>query len=128
MNKNQELFEKAPVSKAVAVMAIPTMISMLVVVIYNMADTFFVGLTNKKGICHVVDDHNQHRDHGRDRHHRYCFGYRCFLKKFLIPIHVTPNPPMYLPVQLHQTGLSFPLPLQHGSPPHEPDPYLADFL
>ena len=40
MNKNQELFEKAPVSKAVAVMAIPTMISMLVVVIYNMADTF----------------------------------------------------------------------------------------
>ena len=41
MNKNQELFEKAPVSKAVAVMAIPTMISMLVVVIYNMADTFY---------------------------------------------------------------------------------------
>ena len=46
MNKNQELFEKAPVSKAVAVMAIPTMISMLVVVIYNMADTFFIGQTN----------------------------------------------------------------------------------
>ena len=46
MNRNQELFEKAPVSKAVAVMAIPTMISMLVVVIYNMADTFFIGQTN----------------------------------------------------------------------------------
>lgn len=46
MNKNQELFENAPVSKAVAVMAIPTMISMLVVVIYNMADTFFIGQTN----------------------------------------------------------------------------------
>lgn len=45
MNRNKELFEHAPVSKAVAVMAIPTMISMLVVVIYNMADTFFIGQT-----------------------------------------------------------------------------------
>jgi len=41
MNNNRTLFEEAPVPKAVAVMAIPTMISMLVVVIYNMADTFF---------------------------------------------------------------------------------------
>lgn len=46
MNKNKELFEEAPIPKAVAVMAIPTMISMLVVVIYNMADTFFIGQTN----------------------------------------------------------------------------------
>ncbi|MCI8888871.1 MAG: MATE family efflux transporter [Hungatella sp.] len=45
MNNNRQLFEEAPVSKAVAVMAIPTMISMLVVVIYNMADTFFIGQT-----------------------------------------------------------------------------------
>lgn len=45
MNNNKELFESAPVPKAVAVMAIPTMISMLVVVIYNMADTFFIGQT-----------------------------------------------------------------------------------
>lgn len=45
MNTNKELFEDAPVSKAVALMAIPTMISMLVVVIYNMADTFFIGQT-----------------------------------------------------------------------------------
>ncbi len=45
MNSNKQLFEEAPVSKAVAVMAIPTMISMLVVVIYNMADTFFIGQT-----------------------------------------------------------------------------------
>ncbi|MCI9360422.1 MAG: MATE family efflux transporter [Hungatella sp.] len=45
MNNNRELFEDAPVAKAVAVMAIPTMISMLVVVIYNMADTFFIGQT-----------------------------------------------------------------------------------
>lgn len=46
MKNNRDLFEHAPVPKAVAVMAIPTMISMLVVVIYNMADTFFIGQTN----------------------------------------------------------------------------------
>ncbi len=45
MNQNKELFENAPVSKAVATMAIPTIISMLVVVVYNMADTFFIGQT-----------------------------------------------------------------------------------
>lgn len=45
MNTNKYLFEEAPVSKAVATMAIPTIISMLVVVIYNMADTFFIGQT-----------------------------------------------------------------------------------
>lgn len=46
MKDNRDLFEKVPVPKAVAVMAVPTMISMLVVVIYNMADTFFIGQTN----------------------------------------------------------------------------------
>lgn len=46
MNTNKELFENAPVSKAVAVMAVPTIVTMLVVVIYNMADTFFIGQTN----------------------------------------------------------------------------------
>lgn len=46
MNTNKELFEEAPVSKAVTVMAVPTIITMLVVVIYNMADTFFIGQTN----------------------------------------------------------------------------------
>lgn len=46
MNTNKELFEDAPVGKAVALMAVPTIITMLVVVIYNMADTFFIGQTN----------------------------------------------------------------------------------
>lgn len=46
MNNNKYLFEDAPVAKAVATMAVPTIISMLVVVIYNMADTFFIGQTN----------------------------------------------------------------------------------
>lgn len=46
MDKRKELFENAPVRKAVLTMAIPTVISMLVVVIYNMADTYFIGKTN----------------------------------------------------------------------------------
>ena len=41
-----EIFEKMPVAKAVRTMAIPTVISQLIVLIYNMADTFFVGRTN----------------------------------------------------------------------------------
>ena len=46
MNDRKELFENAPVRKAVFTMAIPTIISMLVVVVYNMADTYFIGKTN----------------------------------------------------------------------------------
>lgn len=40
-----EIFAKAPVPKAVATMALPTVMSMLVTIFYNMADTFFVGQT-----------------------------------------------------------------------------------
>ncbi|MDO4269431.1 MAG: MATE family efflux transporter [Eubacteriales bacterium] len=46
MNQNNEsLFKDAPIPKAVAQMAVPTVLSMLVVVVYNMVDTFFVGQT-----------------------------------------------------------------------------------
>lgn len=48
LQQRDQLFEHAPVQKAVASMAIPTMISMLVVVLYNMADTFFIGQTGDK--------------------------------------------------------------------------------
>ena len=41
-----DLFENAPVSSAVARLAIPTIISSLVMVIYNLADTYFIGLLN----------------------------------------------------------------------------------
>ena len=40
------LFEQAPIPKAVAKLAIPTILSSLVMVIYNMADTYFVGMLN----------------------------------------------------------------------------------
>ena len=39
----KELFEELPVPKAVATLAIPTIISQVVTMIYNLADTFFVG-------------------------------------------------------------------------------------
>ncbi len=45
MIRNLEVFEKAPVPKAVAALAIPTVLSMLVSVLYNMVDTFFVART-----------------------------------------------------------------------------------
>lgn len=41
----QELMSSMKVSRAVAVMAVPSVISSLVTVLYNMADTFFVGQT-----------------------------------------------------------------------------------
>ena len=44
-NREKELFEKAPVTKAVLSLAVPTVISQLIMVLYNMADTFFVGQT-----------------------------------------------------------------------------------
>ena len=37
------LFEAMPVPKAVATLAIPTIISQIVTMIYNLADTFFIG-------------------------------------------------------------------------------------
>lgn len=40
------LFEKMPVSRAVVALVVPTVISQVINVIYNMADTFFVGQLN----------------------------------------------------------------------------------
>jgi putative MATE family efflux protein len=41
-----ELFEQMPIPKAVMTLAVPTIISSLVMVIYNLADTYFVGILN----------------------------------------------------------------------------------
>lgn len=40
------LFETVPVPRALLTMAIPTIISQLITLIYNMADTWFIGRTN----------------------------------------------------------------------------------
>lgn len=45
-NKKIDLFENMPIPKAVATMAVPTVISSLVMVIYNLADTYFVSMLN----------------------------------------------------------------------------------
>lgn len=44
-NKN-ELFETRPIPSALATMAIPTVISQLITLVYNIADTWFIGQTN----------------------------------------------------------------------------------
>lgn len=45
-NDKAQLFERTPVPKAVLTLAIPTVLSSLVMVIYNLADTYFVGMLN----------------------------------------------------------------------------------
>lgn len=46
MEDNKKIFEEIPVPRALAKLAVPTIISQLIVMIYNLADTFFIGRTN----------------------------------------------------------------------------------
>lgn len=46
MNDKVVLFEETPIPKAVAKLAVPTICSSLVMVLYNLADTYFVGMIN----------------------------------------------------------------------------------
>ena len=46
MDDNKILFETTPIPRALASLAVPTIISQLIVMIYNLADTFFIGQTN----------------------------------------------------------------------------------
>lgn len=45
-SNGMEIFQKAPVPKAVLTNALPAMAAMLMVLIYNLADTFFIGQTH----------------------------------------------------------------------------------
>lgn len=40
------IFESVPIPKAVALLCVPTIVSSLVMVLYNLADTYFVGILN----------------------------------------------------------------------------------
>lgn len=42
----QALFETMPVGRALMIMAVPTILSQLIILIYNIADTWFIGQTN----------------------------------------------------------------------------------
>ena len=48
------LFEQAPIVRAVLALAIPTVISQIILVIYNMADTFFIGLAGSDAMITAV--------------------------------------------------------------------------
>lgn len=45
-SREVEIFENYSVPKAVAALAVPTVISQIITIIYNFADTWYVGLTN----------------------------------------------------------------------------------
>ncbi len=45
-HQKTDLFERISIPKAVAQLSVPTILSSLVMVIYNMADTYFVGMVN----------------------------------------------------------------------------------
>lgn len=44
-DKTTEIFKNAPVPKAVIVNVVPSIVSMIMVLLYNLADTFFIGQT-----------------------------------------------------------------------------------
>lgn len=46
INKKTEIFENYSIPKAVAALAVPTVITQIITIIYNFADTWYVGLTN----------------------------------------------------------------------------------
>ena len=45
MIAKKELFESTPVPEAIWKLALPAVLGQIILVLYNMADTFFVGLT-----------------------------------------------------------------------------------
>ena len=45
-NDKRELFETMPVGKALLTMAVPTIVSQLITMVYNLADTLFIGMSN----------------------------------------------------------------------------------
>lgn len=46
LRKETEVFENYSIPKAVAALAVPTVITQIITIIYNFADTWYVGLTN----------------------------------------------------------------------------------
>lgn len=46
IDRTTEIFQNAPIPKAVITNVVPSIISMIMVLVYNLADTFFIGQTN----------------------------------------------------------------------------------
>ncbi len=54
MNRNQETLERAPYWKLLVNLCVPTVIIMLVMVVYNMADVYFIGRTKNEDMIAAV--------------------------------------------------------------------------
>ena len=54
LEKEKELFETTPIMRAIAELAFPSIMGQVILVIYNMADTFFVGLTRSDEMITAV--------------------------------------------------------------------------
>lgn len=57
MDEKKKVFEEYPVLKSLAIMAVPAVISQLITLIYNIADTWYIGLTNNPNMvaaCSLV--------------------------------------------------------------------------
>ena len=52
--RQKELFENTPIPRAIARLALPTIVGQIILVVYNMADTFFVGLTGSDAMITAV--------------------------------------------------------------------------
>ena len=53
-SKRTYLFETAPVPKAVLTLVVPTVISQILTIVYNFADTWFVGRTNNEAAVAAI--------------------------------------------------------------------------
>ena len=53
-SSKQEIFEKTPVLRSIIALALPTVLGQVIMVIYNMADTFFVGMTGNDEMLTAV--------------------------------------------------------------------------
>ena len=52
--ERRNIFENVPVLQAIIRLAIPTMIGQIILVLYNMADTFFIGITGSDAMLAAV--------------------------------------------------------------------------
>lgn len=52
--QKQELFEQTPIPKAIMELALPSVVGQIILVIYNMADSFFLGLTGSDAMITAV--------------------------------------------------------------------------
>ncbi len=60
-NDKNYLFETERPGKALMVMALPTIASQMIVLIYNLADTWFIGRTDDVGdVCQYATEEHKH--------------------------------------------------------------------